>query len=324
MDAQDNKIDWFSVPIIVVFIIGFFGDLSFFLIVTHYFCGAIILAIFAFALKPKGIFPKLILGVVFILPGPFLMIGSFFAILVSNSKLATFLLEQAAIQGAAVLTGGAAEALEVGAIGAEAVEAGVAVTEAGEVALEAGEAAGAAAEGAGAAAEVGAEAAEVGAETGEAAAGGAEAAEEGEGGIRKKAGEKIKEKFREKLREKLAAGEDEDQARQEVEDEENEEEEVDEEYQDYEPEASKNPIDVAKKKYFAPPELTKPKEDEENESTRRLRERFARRQQELEVKRKIEKEQDVRTQLNKPKPPQTGIETQGEEDQDNSSLPKAA
>ncbi len=136
MDDKNNKIDWLSVPVIATFIIAFFGDITFFLIVTHYLCGIFVLALIGG--RVKGILPKVLLGVAFILPGPFLMIGSFFAILVSNSKIAAFLVEQASIQVIAIATGGFGEVLEVGVISTEDAEAGIAVTEAGEAAIEAG------------------------------------------------------------------------------------------------------------------------------------------------------------------------------------------
>lgn len=164
------------------FIVAFFGDISFFLVITHWIAGIIIL--FVFWPRFKGWLPKLNFALCVIVPLPVLIIGIIQGIILSN-KLIAFLAEQVAIQTVAIFTGGAGEALEAGALGAEAAETGVAVAEAGgATAAEAGEIGAAAAEageaGTAAGEMAGGGAAAGGAETGAAGTGKAPAGTEGE------------------------------------------------------------------------------------------------------------------------------------------------
>jgi len=150
--VDESKIDIFSPAVIMAFVAAFIGDLTFFLIIPHYLCGVIVLG--AFSPKTKGILSKLVLGISFILPGPFLTFGIVVSLILSN-KILAFIAEQAAVVAATVFLTPA---------GGAAVEASATAAEAGAVAAEAGMATAEVAEGAAAAAE-GVEAAATAAET---------------------------------------------------------------------------------------------------------------------------------------------------------------
>lgn len=173
---MDDKIDIFNPGTIIAFVAALIGDFSFVgiigafipgiglvllgtVLLVHYFAGFIVGAFFF--PKARGWFAKLFLALGILLPLPLLSLGVVLGIIFSNKFLA-FLGKQALIQGVALATAGAGEALEIGA----AAEAGV------EVAEVTAEGAGALAEGAGTAAES-AEVIEEGTEA---------AAEEAEGG----------------------------------------------------------------------------------------------------------------------------------------------
>ncbi len=158
---EAEKIDIFNPALVFALVAAFIGDFTFFLVITHYLCGIIVLA--SFFPKSKGFLAKGVLLLAFLLPLPTLMIGIFLAIILSNKVLA-FIAEQAAVIAATVLltpAGGAAAegaALAGGAgaaAGEAAVGAGVAATEAaGAAAGTAAEVGGAVAEGVGTTAEV--------------------------------------------------------------------------------------------------------------------------------------------------------------------------
>ena len=286
MDEQDNKIDPFSPAVVMAFIVAFLGDISFFLILTHWIAGFIVLAVLWH--RMKGFLPKFILVLCAIIPLPILTIGILFGSLISNKAIA-FLAEQVAIQLVAVATGGAGEALEGAALAEEGGAAAVEGIEASAAAAETATAAESAATAA-------AEAAEA-SETASGAAGGteegvaendAEKSKRGESTVR----DKIKEKFKEKLQEKLSAGEDEDQAREEIQDEEQEEEASDERYDELvTPDSEKDPIalEVERMKKVVPINRPQPT-PKENPSTKKLDERLARQQAKLQKAREVEKQ----------------------------------
>jgi len=314
---EENKIDFFGPDVIFAFVAAFIGDITFFFIITHYLCGAFVLGFLWH--KTKGVPAKAILISIFLVPFPFLTIGAFLALIISKSKLVEVVLEQVAIQGVALVTGGAGEALEGAALAGEGAE----------VAATAAEAA----EGAGAAAEAG--------EAATSAAEGAETeAEAGERSVGEKIGEKAEEKGEEKTKEKLSgdenarpsekstehgSGDNTEGNRPQESEEDRRKREKDKDYEEMmETEAETPPIEQAEKELFSergpqsaqgietPKEQPQKPGSQENESTRRLRERF-------------EKAQKVREQLDKLKQPQGAQEEEDEdEDEDGKVLGKAA
>ena len=152
---NNSKIDVFGAEVIMALVAAFIGDVTFFLVLTHYFCGAFALGMFWH--KANGFLAKLVLVLGFLLPLPFLTLSILLAILLSN-RFVAIIVEQAAIQTIAAFTAGAGEALEGVAVGAEAAEAGGTI-------LEAGEGISATVEAGSATAEFGAETAEVAGKT---------------------------------------------------------------------------------------------------------------------------------------------------------------
>ncbi len=151
--------------------------IAMFVLGAHYLIGLIIVVYFWG--KTHGLLPKALLVWGWIVPLPALTIGLILTIIASNKigetllEAGALLVETVVIQGIAIGTGGAGEALELGAVAAEGVEVGAEVAEVGATAAEgvaaAGEAVGAG-EAAGTAGEVGAGVGEAGTEAGEGAA----------------------------------------------------------------------------------------------------------------------------------------------------------
>ncbi len=137
-EGGGNKIDIFDVGVVFAFVAAFMGDISFFLIITHYVAGIFVLGFFW--PKTKGFIAKLILLIAFIVPLPLLMVGMFLALIFSN-KIFAIVAEQVIIQGIAVATAGAGETLEGAAATGAAAEAAATAAEAGGAAATAGEAA---------------------------------------------------------------------------------------------------------------------------------------------------------------------------------------
>jgi len=177
---EENKIDLFDPGTLVFFIMAFFADLSLlgliglaipgvglaiamFVLLAHWGIGLIIL--FYFWGKAHGWLPKAILLFFWILPLP-LTVG-LILVVVASTKIGAFVIEQAVIQGVAIGTAGAGEALEAGAVAAEGAEVAATAAEGAEAAgavAEGAEAAGGVAEAGSTAAEAGAEGAETGAQ----------------------------------------------------------------------------------------------------------------------------------------------------------------
>lgn len=185
---EENKIDFFEPGTIIFFIMAFLADLSLlgllgiaivpvglviaaFVLMAHWGVGLII--VFYFWGKNRGLLPKAILILFWILPLP-LTVGLILMI-VSSSKVGEIVVEQVAIQAVAALTAGGGEALEVGAVAAEGAEVAATAAESAEAVETAAEGAEAVGEATGAAS---GGAAEAGAETG-AGTEGVETAERG-------------------------------------------------------------------------------------------------------------------------------------------------
>lgn len=127
--------------------------IAMFVVGAHYLFGIVLLAMLIG--KLHGWLAKLLFVLAVVLPLPLLTIGIILGIILSN-KLIAFVAEQVIIQGIAVATAGAGEALEAGAVAeagvetagvaveaaAEAAEGAEAVGQAGEAISQAGEAAG--------------------------------------------------------------------------------------------------------------------------------------------------------------------------------------
>jgi hypothetical protein len=184
-DKEDKKIDPFSSQVVMGFIVAILGDFTFFLIITHWIAGIIVL--FIFWPRFKGPLAKFLLVACFLVPLPILTIGIILGIILSN-KILMFLAEQAAVVVVTLATAGAGAAAEGAVVAGEAAEAGgAALAEAGEAAAEAGEVAaeasveGVEAAGEGAAEAAGESATEVGAQEG--VGGGAEGESSAEKGV---------------------------------------------------------------------------------------------------------------------------------------------
>jgi hypothetical protein len=285
--AQTNKLDPFSGLTILAFVAAFLGDISFFLIVTHYFFGVFVLA--AFWHQTRGFLAKAALVAGFLLPGPFFLLGSVLAAIALSNKLiavtAEIAIQQVAIQTLAVVTGGGAEVLEGVVIAGEAAEVGVAAVEAAEVAGGAAEAIGGA---------------------GEVAEGvGGIAEEAGENAASDSVGNKFREKASEKLKDKLRGGDKdngEDDGNEESDDDRRQRESEEAYEQIMETEAERPPMEQVEEELFSErgpvaqrnttpgsSSAARPAAPKETDAQRRLRERF-------------EKAQRTHNQLTKAKP----------------------
>lgn len=160
MDGK--KIDFLDPLTIMFFIAAWISDLAFLgmiglaipvvglavaaaILLVHYVCGLFLLVVFWG--KTSGWMPKLILLLAWIIPMPLLGAGIMWAIITSN-KIVALIVETVAIQAIAIATGGAGEALEVGAVAAEGAEVAATAAEGVETAAEVAEAGETAAQGA--------------------------------------------------------------------------------------------------------------------------------------------------------------------------------
>ncbi len=137
--------DFFLLPGLLALAIPGVGPIILFFAAMGHYLASFVVAFLIFP-KLKHLLPKLILGLGMFLPAPLLSFAVLLAILAQN-RLIEFVLTQVVIQGIALATGGAGEALEAGALvegaGAAVIEgAGEAVVEGvGEAVIEgAGEA----------------------------------------------------------------------------------------------------------------------------------------------------------------------------------------